>query len=273
MNISPSRLSAVATDRRIEESCAVPLDCVVFEGLGNRINAIVSSYLQRPCFTLYWSINDHCPVSFEDLFEPLEGIEVVELTGASFFPYSRSTRRICWFYLLKPVWFTDKEFAARAKQGYQYLISKLRHRPTYDLPKDTVGIHFRFHLPAGSSASLPVFLQQLLPWLRQRDPGTVFVTSDDQQIKYEIIKRVQRWGYETAVVDSPLLKHDFDRSKDNLIGLSKELVLFTQCTLGVISNSARSTVVDSCRGFNVPVDRTHDSGKDRRQSWDEDLLK
>jgi len=248
------------------------LKAFVYEGLANRINCIASAYSIQPEFRLQWSINSHCPLRFEELFKNLDGVRVQNVKHPEF-RYRKSTRRICWFYLLNVRNKDPQTFGWEVKNRYRYLIGRLTHPRDFQLEQESVGVSFRSLLPNRSSESLELFLHKLKRWLIERMPKQVFVASDHQASKNRLIAEIKNLGISTVSVDCPLLDSDLNRSKANVIGMSKELVLFSQCKLGIISNSTRSTTTDSARGFDVPVLKTFRCKKSFRDPNIEELFK
>ncbi len=238
-------------------------DSFAWEGLCNRINLMVTALtLNKPC-RLYWAVNHHCPARFEQLFKPVEQLSVFNV-NADCFPYSKRADSLCWFYLENFSELDRYTYVQRAKGQYRRLISHLIHRATIDLPPDTAGLAFRTHLPAGSADDLDEFLRKVPYWLTARRAKSVFIVSDSRESKERLTTFVERLGIKATVIDCPLMDHDFDRSCENLYGLSKELVCLSQCHCGILSNSFRSTVCDSARGFDIHIDYTFDSRNDRR---------
>lgn len=245
--------------------------CFLFEGLGNRINGLVSALLTNREVDVRWSVNQHCPVRFEQLFFPVEGTHVQNVDDESF-PYIQDANRICCRFLVNVANLEEGSFRTNAKKHYRSILNQLKHRPDFDLPERTVGIHYRAYFEAESGEQFDGFVSQLKSWLDQKGPTCVFIASDSRQAKLRIQDAVERFGYQTAIIECPLLvTGDFDRSLENLIGMSKEMILFGQCSRGILSNSAQSSVCDSARGFDVPIERMFDSDFDERdrqlESW------
>lgn len=244
--------------------------CCVYEGFCNRINCLVSAILTNRPVQLFWGVNQHCPVRFEELFEPIENVAVTNLP-VEYFPYRISEQFLCWFYVANVLDLPREEFTRRAKASYRLVLSKLRHRSTVTLPYRTAGISYRHFFSKGSADGIDSFLRKTYRWLKSNSPDHVFVAADSSDAKRCIVKFVDRLKIKYSVIECPLLTSDLDRSKENLVGLSKELLCFTRCNLGIISNSMRSSVTDSSRGFNVSVHKTFDSKLDRRnytlESW------
>lgn len=241
------------------------VDCVVFEGLCNRINSLVSALTVQDELNLYWAINKHCPVACSDLFNVPLSWRVFELKAGTF-PYSRSIDRINWFFLCNPASLEREQFVATAKSNYRKLIGLLKHRPSFSLPDGAIGISYRFHLPRSNQEGFDQFIRRAEELVEEMNPSAIFVASDHADSKKAISCHFENAGMLVRTVDCELMNSDLDRSKGNLAGLSKDLVLFAQCTGGIVANTERSTVPDSARGFGISVFRPPRQGKYRKRS-------
>jgi len=113
-------------DRRFEQNKSnkqqpQALHCYVYEGLCNRINALASAIATGSPVVLHWSINKHCPASFNDLFDPIPNVEVLE-ESADGYPYSRSPQKLCWFYPANVTNLEPIEYRKRMRAAYRMLV-------------------------------------------------------------------------------------------------------------------------------------------------------
>jgi len=238
--------------------------CLLFEGLCNRINCLASAFLVSPSIDIYWAVNRHCAVRFDELFRPFKGTRVASCP-VEHFCYVQSTDVLCWYYLCNPLNLPASEYVAGVRAAYRRVVAHLRHRPDRNLPLRAAAVCCRTLLPQGSGDAVRHFVPKMNRWLVETQPTVVFVVADRSSTKRFLVDRIRKLGFQTVTIECPLLEVDLQRSPENVFGMSKELIWLSQCDAGIFSNSARSTVTDSARGFGVPVIHTYGSNRNNRQ--------
>lgn len=237
----------------------VQTDCLVWEGFSNRLNSIASTYLAVEDFTLWWAVNSHCPVPFEFCFDDLCGVEPRNVL-AERFPYSLERGRVCWYYLGLAGEIDPEFHRKRIRQVYAYLLRKMKHRPSFEMRRESCCIQYRHHIPEGGQP-FDSFKVAILQFLDKQPMSHVLVMSDDEESVARISRLVIETGRKPISIPGSRMDDDLDRSPEIVSKLCQELILASQCSRGIISNSDRSSVSDSAKALGIPVLKTF-SGKD-----------
>ena len=238
------------------------MDCLVWEGLGNRFNAIASALATtKGEVNLYWSVNKHLPLSFEEVFRPVDRLRVKNV-NASRFEYSRNSDRICYYYVCNPKAIASKPFSELILSNYRLLFdSMLPEHRSFDLPKSSVGIHYRSFLD--ESKPFFGFLDRCRQWIdaKRIAPEAVFVSSDNvryTRLMHACLPNAKR------LKDDDGMRNDFDRVPSFKHWL-KALDVFSRCYGGVYSSCARSTAFDVMRGYGIAT-TFDEAGKHHRDA-------
>ena len=243
-----------------------PLDCRVFEGLCNRINALATALVTGRQIRLQWAVNKHCPVRFEEVLGGLGGVSVVNEEQPSY-AYVIGPDELCWFYPRNLSRLPKDVFRSRLYNAYGYLHRQLKYSPIEGLPSRSLGLQFRRHFRG--RGGLEPFIEWAGRVVSRLRPAQVYVASDCADCKREIIHRIGQHNIVAKAGEHRLMEHDFDRSLDNVRGMCCDLRALAQCSLGVIANSTRSTIPDSLRAFGVQSYYTFDDGFHRHRGQDE----
>lgn len=220
------------------------MDCLVWEGLGNRFNALASSLVAAnpgETVNLYWAVNKHCPLPFEEIFKPLDGVNVCNLS-ASQFAYSQSPNRICYYYACNPR-NIRRRFGCRFGDCYALLLKHLKKVPPLNL-ENPIGIHYRDYM--AESPPVDQFVEMALEWIGKRHHKQVFVASNSAEALRELEQLPNAISY-----PAKRQAKDFDRSEQGLIDWIGELQTFRKCRSGLLSSTYRSTVFDVFRGIKI----------------------
>lgn len=222
------------------------MDCLVFEGLGNRINGMASALVATGGkVDLYWSVNKHCPLPYESIFKPISRL-VVRKVRAKRFRYHVSTNSICHYYPVNPARI-QRRFGCRFRDAYALILSRMIPKAEIDF-RPTVGLHYRRHMP--ESAPLDEYIEYARQWMEKRAGEVVFVSSDCSESAAAICAAFP----DAHTIEQSGLTHDFDRSADNMIAWCRALSVFKKCRRGVLSSTFRSSALDSIRGYEIPID-------------------
>jgi len=246
------------------------MDCLVWEGLGNRFNAIASSMVISKDIDLYWSVNKHLPVNFQQIFKPIEGINVKNI-HAERFGYSQLVGRICHYYVCNPGRLDINDFSKEILQKYRLLFDSIldKHTAKIKLPTTSVGIHYRSFLE--ESRPVEEFLYRGLNWINQKPikPEVVFISSDN--VKYTKFLQSKIPNAQISPEDMGM-QDDLDRVSSFGDWL-KSLSIFRQCYGGIYSSCARSTAFDVMRGYGIITDFDESDKHDRNNLIEEEIKK
>ncbi len=243
-----------------------PIICRVFEGLSNRINAIATAMTTRRPIHLHWLVNDHCPVPFEEVFEPLDGVRIINESGIEY-PYSVDGDVFCWFFPKNIGRLPHPVFRERLYAAYRTILGRMKVAAWARPAAPALGLHFRHHQE--HAGELPPFLAGVKRAVALLAPASVFLAGDSVEHKMAITTRMRELGVSVVTNDVPLMGHDLDRSADQVSGMCRDLRSLCECRLGVIVNSARSTVADPLRGHGVRAYHTFDDGRFRYGGMDD----
>lgn len=246
------------------------MDCLVWEGLGNRFNAIASALVVSKQVDLYWSVNKHLPMMFEEVFKPVDGLRVKNI-NAKMFEYSQTVDRICHYYVCNPSGLDISDFSKAILKNYRLLFDSMldSHGAEMVFPRASVGIHYRSFLE--QSKPFPEFLQRCKQWIDQKPfkPDAVFVSSDNSEYSRQLhssIPNARMLAQDTG------MKNDFDRVGSFDIWL-KSLAIFRQCYGGIYSSCIRSTAFDVMRGYGIVTDFDESEKHDRHLSLENQIRK
>ena len=254
------------TQSRPPETGRKRIDCYVFEGLCNRINGIASAMATGLPVRLHWSLNAHCPVGFAEVFGQLDGIEVFE-EQAEAYPYVVKPTELCWFYPRNISGLERKDFRERIYAAYKSLLEAAFALVPECKSDGVLGIHYRHYLD--DVEGFDQFVDAVKPTVESFGGSSVFVASDSQRHKDDLCKVIGGAGISTVTNTTKLLAADLDRGRDSVMSLLADLRSMAACTRGVITNSTRSSVVDSLRAFGVRAYHTFDDGFHRHGGRDD----
>ena len=239
----------------------LPLRCLLFEGLCNRLNGLASAMASGHQVLAHWAVNQHCPISFEEIFASgVDGIDAIN-EQVSHYDYQVSETTFCWFYPRNVANLPQETFRHGVLEGYRRLYCEMNTRPQISLDHRSLGIQFRRHLDGADD--LDSYMSSIEGVIRQARPKQAYITSDCSICKESLTEKVASLGVEATSGKYPLLNHDLDRSKDNVLGMCRDLQALSACKLGVVCNSSRSTVPDSLKAFGVQAYFTYDDGYHR----------
>lgn len=223
------------------------MDCLTWEGLGNRINAMASSLVATEgTVYLKWAVNKHCPLPFEEVFDPVPRVEVQNVF-AKRFPYSVKTDRICYYYVCNPARIRRK-FGCSITDQYVTLLRSLIPYKRIKLKQNSAGLHYRKHMP--ESPPVPEFIEYARQWLQRRKNPPLFISSDSSESMEELLKAFPEAIHQNT---DRRPKTDFDRTEENFRSWIQALQTFYRCRAGVLSSTKRSTSLDVIRGYGVRV--------------------
>ena len=123
-------------------------ECYAYEGLCNRINGIASSLATGRKIKLHWAVNKHCPVSFEQIFRPFPGVQVINEQVVKY-NYVVSPDKLCWFYPRKIINLPSRIFQERVYAAYRLILEQVRYRVEECPESLTLGLHFRHYQSGG----------------------------------------------------------------------------------------------------------------------------
>ena len=215
---------------------------IAWEGVSNRINEITNGFLYYgEEFELEWIINRHCPFKYDEIFQPIEGVTVVERATEETFWGSlhKGQGYISYWYIGShhdsgPLWDKAQINAAHEKVLRSFMPIK---QWGYDL-----GIHYRRF--GTSCCDLDYFCEQAKGLMKPTD--VVFVLADCSR---DIIKeRLENHCKVLAFGKSREMKHDADREGwDDMWHFCRELSILNYIDT-IITSSSVSTMTDVARG-------------------------
>ena len=230
------------------------IHCRVFEGLCNRINCLASALATGQPVYLRWAVNRQCPLEFERVFNAIDNVKVAN-EPVEQYGYEASPRRICWYFPRNVDGLPSDVFRQRLFGAYRQILSRLAVRGHVIPPPPAIGLIFRRFHP--HTDTFEHFWQSVTPVVSALRPQSVFVASDSDEHKRQLLLRLDDLGVATAANDCPLLTSDLVRRPENVLGMCRDLLSLAHCRQGVIASSSVSTVPDSLRGMGVPVYFTH----------------
>lgn len=226
---------------------------------------------------LYWAVNKHCPAAFEELFHPIEDVTVSN-QSVKRFKTGVSKDRICWFYPRQTCTSLPKEeFRNRIYSAYRKILAALISRVDAS-PVDTenrLGLAHRRFLPAGSSGIHSVstdYLLHVTKAVQSLGATSAHIACDNAEDKERLSQHLQELDVVPLINPCDLMLHDFDRSKASVVGMGDDLLSLSQCSLGILSNSTRSTVPDSLRGFGIKIYYTCKNDQPFRKNGQDDIF-
>lgn len=245
----------------------IPIECRVFEGLTNRINGMVSALATGRRVLLFWAINRHCPVRFNQVFNPVAGVKVFE-EYTDQYEYEFMPDRLCWFYPRNVLGMRDQQFRDRIYQAYRLLWDQLKIKTEEKLlSTDDLGLHYRHHL--ADSQPFEDFKKKALEVIAACRPRRVYVATDSDQHGEKLARAIRAYVPEVYTGHSVKMEHDLDRSVEGVAVLINDLHALSACGIGVLTNSARSTVPDILRCLGVSSYTTFDDGVHRHGGRDD----
>jgi len=233
------------------------ITCRVFEGLGNRINAIASAMTTGCAITVFWAVNSHCPAPSKAVFKPIENLKFVDQEVATY-NYIVNKRELCWFYPRNIYLLPVDVFRRRLHKAYRTILESFQISTWAKPSSNALGLHYRSFL--ADTDTLKSFLASVTKVSTAISHPVVHVASDCSLAKQQIVEHMEGLGVAASVNSCRLMNHDLDRSLLSVFGMCRDLRSLACCNLGVVTNSSQSTVVDSLRGFGVQAYHTFDGG-------------
>ena len=235
------------------------MHCLVWEGLGNRLNALASCIATGRDVELVWAVNSHCPLLYHEVLKPIDGV-TVQNVNARRFTYSRNAHRYCYYYLTNLTENSNRQFGCDVRKIYRQLLRSLTApRPTLPNSKTMAGIHYRAHMP--ESPTVDQFIEQADRWLAKRNSQSVFVSSDSAEAQQRIADTIAN----SFTIDQQHIASDLQRSRASVTDCVRAMKAFKSCKLGVFASTFRSTVTDAVRSW-VHVDYAEREQNHRNQS-------
>ena len=233
------------------------MQCLTFEGLGNRINAIASALTAtkrtRETIHLTWAINKHLPMAFEDVFRPIQRIEARSVY-AQRFAYSQTWNRLCYYYASNPR-NLRKGYPCAMRDNYLVVLNAMKiGKP--QASGDLAGLHYRAFMP--ETPSLSDYIERAKQWAPD---CRLFIASNCEKSRDKIAAAFPG----SVVADDAGQTADFDRSQQSVIQWADCLKTFARCNRGILSSTKRSTALDSVRGYRVRVEYVHESDHHRNE--------
>jgi len=223
------------------------MDCLVWEGLGNRFNCIASCLTAtEQAVKLYWSVNEHCPLRYEELFRPHPRVNVRNIYARRF-EYSSSKHRICYYYCVNPSKLPSKEFGRKINSNYRDLFNLLKFGSgNLELRGvKSIGINYRKYLEG--NIDIEEFLRFCEIKIREVGPEKVFISSDCIQSSTYLASKIPN-----SVMQSDRgMSSDLGRDTTNFTSWIDTLKSYRMCDQGIVSSYKRSTVPDCLRGFGI----------------------
>jgi hypothetical protein len=224
-----------------------PREVVLFEGFFNRLNGLVNARLTHgPEFRARWALNGHLPHRFEDLFEPVPGMEVANEEGLTFCQENTDPAKgpLCY-------WFVSRRCGATAEavaEAYHHYLSRLKitvHEPPSDL-----GIHYR-GLHHSARVTAEEFARWCLAEARARGACHCFAIADSDREKIGGI--LEEGGMRVTWGRSAPLRNDLDRRDlEDLRAFIGDAMTLAGCAT-VLTSFAETTIVDPARALGREV--------------------
>jgi len=235
------------------------MNCLVWEGLGNRINALASCMATGSEIELTWAVNSHCPLSYEQLFKPIERVKVQNVFARRF-AYSRNRHRHCYYYLTNLTGKSNRHFSCEVRKAYRLLLRSMKpSRPVTPRSDSMAGIHYRAFMP--ESPNVDAFILQAQDWLKNRQAESVFVSSDSDEAQQKIVSSIDN----AFTIKQTHIVSDLQRCRASVIDCARAMKVFKSCKLGVLASTYRSTVTDAARAW-VKVNYAEKNSNHRNKS-------
>lgn len=242
------------------------LYCFAWQGLCNRINCMASALATGRPVVLHWAINDHCPITFEEVFGSIEGIKAFDEERKRYHP-RRNLNELCWFYPHNLMKLEIGIFRENMYAAYKEILQAAKMSVPLEETSCPLGLQYRHYLPdRGEFDSFLEGAKRAIEFLR---PTSVHISSDSLKHKQVLIESLSRGGMPVFTNTVKLLKHDLERGRESVFGMVTDLCSMSKCRLGVICNSTRSSIPDSLRAYGVTAYYTYDDGKHRYRGRDD----
>jgi len=242
------------------------LSCYSFHGLCNRINGIASALATNRLVKLHWAVNQHCPVKFEDLFNPIQGLSVIN-EAVNRYATGCTPDRICWFYPKNLCGVETTLFRKRLYHCYSLLLASLKPI-NFEKPEGvSIGLAFRNFMP--ERGCLEDYISQAVSVVRHIKPDSVHIASDCENSKARILTDLRTLDLSITTNQCRLLTRDMDRNDEAVRGMVQDLFSLRECRAGIISNTTRSSVPDSLRCSGVRTYYTQSSIRHRDNGRDD----
>ena len=236
-----------------------PLVCRAFEGLCNRINGIASALATGREVELHWAVNKQCPVRFEEVFQPIPGLTVINEEILSY-RYITSRHQLCWFYPRNIEKLPLQEFRQRLYAAYRQVLDALLVTSWAHPTPPAVGLHLRSFLP--DSTPVDTFARDAIDHIQRLGARSAHLATDHFESGQKAILLLQAAGIDVSFNAGTRSKHDLDRSHDGIMTMCADLRSLSECKQGILVNSCRSTVADVLRGHGIAGITTFAGGRE-----------
>lgn len=222
-------------------------EVVLWEGFFNRLNGLINGLLiHGSSFRVRWAVNTHLPHRFEELFDPIPGIEVVNDPDLTYWPQNTNPAKgpLCH-------WFVSRNCNADLEEiagAYRHLISRLKVGRTAS--PCNLAIHFRgLHHAANESPG--DFARWCLEQAKSRGAGKCFAIADSG--REEIAAVLEQGGIQIVWGRSVPLAQDLDRNGlDEVKDFIGDALTLADCDT-VLTSFDETTIVDPARAFGREV--------------------
>jgi len=193
--------------------------------------------------------NRHCPLAFDDVFQPFDGLEVTSDPGDwREYQYADSDQRLCHYFLT-----TDQSREA-VIEIYQRVFRQCQLKPFHrdDPDPRTIAVHYRKFIewqkaPIGACVDLT-------SWLSDRTGvRNVVVASDDEASAGELEEELGKRGMKVRLLSPKSgMTGDLDRDKERTLDFVRVWRTLT-FSRWAVSNAISSTVLDASRALGNEV--------------------
>ena len=215
---------------------------LLFAGFCNRLNQMVYSLLNGEGRAV-WANNKHLPVRFSTLFQPIEGLDVVEGNFA-YPPHNEDPKSGALFF-----WYLPKRTNSsplEIKNAFQKVVSSLVHRSDVE-PKPLIH-HRKYH--RNNRVSISDFVEKVVTWAQANFVNSFNGVADGDQEEIEL--QLLQKGVSVNWLCKPM-KSDLDRTDvQDAINYAKA-VQASGDSPAVLTSFYGSTFIDFAMACGVPI--------------------
>lgn len=231
------------------------VNAYVFEGLGNRFNCLASALSVGWPVNLKWSVNQHCPNPFEDVFKDIEEVTAFNEPGAGY-GYSKTTGYVGWFFASNPGGFEEQEYATRMKSAYRRVFDSIKPE-THIFEEDFAALVFRKPL---QNTTEQMYVDEVEKMLRIQGLNKVFLICGHRESSNKLMQLFNNKGIEVIGRSDPCMESDLDRQPDKNLEYLANIKSVRNAKIGIV-NYKIATGLDILRGFDTPVFYVNDNKK------------
>ena len=224
-------------------------EAYTFEGFCNRINCLASALLRWPDgFRLRWMCNEHCPLSFAELFNEFTEIEVTEEPGGwnrqhSYANYVNNGSRLCHYFL------STSEPRGKVRDVYRRIIAHSAIEAACD-PGEAIAVHYR-GFTSRKKTSPEACVDLALTLAGRTGVSKVVLAANCDASAAIIADRLTKEGIEVQHLAGGMAS-DMDRTPGNVRDFVSAWHVLTNCRWAV-SSALWSTVLDASRALGNEV--------------------